>query len=74
MLGQFAALFVQIGDAAVVMAKPAATVNLAATRSAMRSAGTAPRTNPRITGNSRTPAPCGSSPSTPCEYCGAALR
>jgi hypothetical protein len=74
MLSQFAALVDQIADAAVVMAKPAATVNLAPTRSAMRSAGTAPRTNPRITGNSRTPASCGSIPGTPCEYCGAALR
>src|SRR5262249_22989881 len=55
---------------ALVIANPAATVSLAPTRSAIRSAGTAPRTRPPMMGSRRMPEPCGSRPSTPWEYCG----
>src|SRR5580700_6459747 len=49
---------------------PAAATSLAPKTRTNRSAGTAPRTRPRMTGSSRRPEPMASAPRTPWKYCG----
>ena len=56
--------------AAAMNANPSATVSLAPTARARRSASTPPTMRPPISGRSRRPLPRASAPSTPWKYCG----
>jgi hypothetical protein len=57
-------------SALAIRRKPAATASLVPTTRTIRTAKTAPRTTPAISGNSLNPEPIASVPSTPWKYWG----